>query len=112
MARWSPVVASLILMSHTLARETTGTYARTLASKASSACATGANRLAAIAKAARQRFIGDMLQITEEQAAAGLGSRWPTAHTSAATQPRSVQPRKRVEQLIARIPWAAVERRR
>jgi hypothetical protein len=37
-----------------------------LASKASLACATGANRLAAIAKAARQRFIGDMLQITEQ----------------------------------------------
>jgi hypothetical protein len=33
-----------------------------------------------------------MLQITEQQAAAGLGSRWPTAHASAATQPRSVQP--------------------
>src|SRR5882724_4083163 len=73
MARWSPEAASLILMSHTLTRETTGTYARTLASKASLACATGANRLAAIAKAARQRFIGDMLQITEQQAAAGLG---------------------------------------
>jgi hypothetical protein len=50
-----------------------------LASKASLACATGANWLAAIAKAARQRFIGDMLQITEQQAVAGLGSRWPTA---------------------------------
>src|SRR6185312_1328598 len=74
MARWSPVVASLILMSHTLARETTGTYARTLASKASSACATCANRLAAIAKAARQRFIGDMLQITEQQAVASAHS--------------------------------------
>jgi len=40
-----------------------------------------------------------MLQITEQQAAAGLGSRWPTAHTGAATQPRSVQPKKRAEQL-------------
>jgi len=51
-----------------------------------------------------------MLQITEQQAAAGLGSRWLTAQTSAATQPQSVHHKKRVEQLTARIPWAAVER--
>src|SRR2546430_7339664 len=100
MARWSPEAASLILMSHTLTRETTGTYARTLASKASLACATGANRLAAIAKAARQHFIGDMLQITEQQAAAGLGSRWPTAHTGAATRLRNVQPKNGLSNLL------------
>jgi len=51
---------------------------------------TGTNWLTAIAKAARRRFMGDMLQITEQEAAAVSGSRGPAARTSAAPQPRSV----------------------
>ena len=79
MARWSPEEASLILMSHTLARERPerrpAPWLQGIA-----ACATGANRVAAIANVARQRFIGDLLPITQQQAAAGCWDRCGRPH--------------------------------
>jgi hypothetical protein len=41
-----------------------------------------------------------MLQITEQQAAAGLGSRWPTAHTGTATSREASSPEDGLSNLL------------